>query len=117
MRACAACGQPVPIRWRNTGPPPQRIHLAGPVLTDRARYHPDGRPWGAVVDRTQHCDLCGTVLVHGLWAMFFEPGTAVLEHGAPDHVPVLREATDRDHAPSCTVAPTDDTVEKWAPPG
>lgn len=90
MRACPECGQPVPIRWRNSGPPPQRQHVAGEVQMHRTVARP-GYPWGRVVDRIQCCLRCGQVLVHGLWAVFFPAGAPVVEHG--ERVPVLVEGT------------------------
>lgn len=88
MRRCGACGQVVPIRWRNDGPPPQRQHIAGEVVIHRTTARP-GFPWGRVANRVQSCSRCGEVLVRGIWALFFPAGAPVIEHG--EHVPVLVE--------------------------
>lgn len=96
MRACAACGQPVPIRWRNTtGPPRELQHFAGPVVILKEPPS-QGYPWGKIVDRRQSCVDCTTQLSRGPWALTFEPGCPVVEHGvdriAPVLIPALRPA-------------------------
>lgn len=80
MRTCAACGQPVPIRWRNDpGAPknPDLEHIAGPIISS---VEPRQSCPHYVVDRRQACIRCGKELVHGRWAAFFVPGQLVLEH-------------------------------------
>ena len=89
MRACAACGQPVPIRWRNTdGPPRELQHTAGAVLTFREPPS-QGYPWGRIVDRHQNCSDCATQLVRGPWALLYDPGTPVIEHGVGAPSPIM----------------------------
>lgn len=98
MRACGACGQPVPIRWRNERGAPLHVlwHTAGPVVECR-----DRRRSGAfyVVTRHQACTDCGKTLRHHLRAMWFTPGKSVFEllfGGAP----MLVDALD-DRGPTC----------------
>lgn len=83
MRACGACGQPVPIRWRNTGPALTVEHIAGPVQLVREDPHP-GYPWGRIVDRVQGCAECGVELSRGPWAIGWPVGADVIETG-PGH--------------------------------
>jgi hypothetical protein len=98
MRRCGECGQVVPIRWRNDGPPPQRQHIAGDVVIHRTTARP-GFPWGRVRDRVQNCSRCGELLVRGIWALFFPAGAPVIEHG--EKVPVLVEGVS-ERATPCT---------------
>lgn len=89
MRACAACGQPVPIRWRNTeGPPRELQHVAGPVLIFREAPS-QGYPWGRIIDRRQSCLHCATQLARGPWALTYEPGDGVIEHGVGRASPLI----------------------------
>lgn len=91
MRACAACGQPVPIRYRNPDRlPPTTAHVAGDVID--GREYRRGCPTGYIVDRRQACSRCGRQLIRGRWALFFEPGACVLEVG--DIAAVLVEGHD-----------------------
>lgn len=78
MRACASCGQAVPIRWRNSGPPPVVEHVAGPVISsvEYRRSCP-----GYIVDRRQTCTRCGIELRRGRWAVFFVEGEIVTQVG------------------------------------
>lgn len=80
MRACAACGQPVPIRWRNDLNAPKEPdveHIAGPIISS---VEPRPSCPHYVVDRRQACTRCGKQLVRGRWAAFWVPGQLVLEH-------------------------------------
>lgn len=80
MRACAACGHPLPIRWRNDPHAPRDPnleHIAGPIV--RCVECRRGCPT-YVVDRRQACERCGKELARGKWGLFFVPGELVVEH-------------------------------------
>lgn len=66
-------------RWRNDGTPkPVLVHQAGEVIA--CREYRRSCP-GYIVDQRQTCTLCGAQLVHGRWAVFYEPGAAVAQLG------------------------------------
>lgn len=89
MKTCHACGQPVPLRWRNADRIITRLlHQAGPVVNIKAPARP-GFPWGRLVDRVQSCTRCTVTLVRGPWSLFFDEGTPVVEHGAGAPAPLL----------------------------
>lgn len=78
-------------RWRNTGiRPAVVVHTAGAIQLSREyrRSCP-----GYITDRWQCCQVCGTELLRGRWAMFFTPGSEVGElpppgpHSAPYFFP------------------------------
>jgi hypothetical protein len=99
VSTCPVCGQTQPQRWRNDGPPPQVIHVAGPVINsvEYRRSCP-----GYIVDRRQACDDCGRQLVRGRWAVFFAETALVIEHGAGMRVPIFHYADHRhQHVHGC----------------
>ncbi len=100
VRACGACGQAVPIRWRNELGAVQHViwHTAGPVIEclgrrpNRARY---------VVSRRQSCTDCGRVLRQHLHAQWFTPGRSVFELVNGKAPLLVAELADR--GPNCIV--------------
>lgn len=101
MRTCPACGQLAPPRWGNAGRTITRLsHHAGPVTAVKAPASP-GYPWGRIIDRVQSCTRCATTLVRGPWALFFDPGASVIEHGAGSPAAIIGDADHDDSAQPC----------------
>src|SRR4051812_35607404 len=87
MRACAVCGQAVPLKWRNDGPAPVLEHEAGPIVDVIV---PRRSCPGYIETRFQECARCGKLLVRGRWALFFVECQVVYEVG--DRAPILTPA-------------------------
>jgi len=59
-------------RWRNTAPHPRAaVHVAGTVALERTPRRSCPR---YISDCWQSCEKCGTELVRGRWALFYDVG-------------------------------------------
>lgn len=61
-------------RWRNDTLPVATVHVAG-VVVDLREPRPSCPRY--IADRWQSCSQCGAELLHGRWALFYEPGELV----------------------------------------
>lgn len=91
-------------RWRNEAGAVHVVivHVAGPVMA--CREYRRSCP-GYIVDRRQTCAECGTQLVRGRWAAFFDVGELVGVLGADTRAPTATYARGRPGEVRCSDLP------------